>query len=101
MLNPHVFKPAFLLSLITILIGALLKILHLPGGQLFILVGILLTLMWMVSGLYEIYGSNRITIYEKIMWTIGFISLSTVAGLLYFFIGRPRILRAYKILSIN
>lgn len=92
------FKPAFLLSLLAMLTGTLLKMMHLPGGQYFFIVSLVLTVAWGIIGLYEIYSSNRITTSEKIMWTIGFILLSTISGLLYFFVGRPRIQRDYKIL---
>ena len=99
MTKSNLFKPTFLLSLLIGLIGAALKIMHLPGGQIFITISVALTVVYVVCGLYEIYGSNRITMNEKVMWTIGFILLSTITGLLYFFIGRPRILREYKILN--
>ena len=93
------FKPTFLLSLLAMLTAAFLKIMHLPGGKIFIVISVLLTAVWVVSALYEIYGSKRITMQEKIMWTIGFLLLSILTGLLYFFIGRPRVLRDYKILK--
>ena len=99
MTKSNLFKPAFLLSLLIGLIGAALKIMHLPGGQIFIVISVVFTVVYVICGLYEIYGSNRITMNEKVMWTIGFILLSTITGLLYFFIGRPRILREYKILN--
>ena len=99
MTKSNLFKPTFLLSLLIGLIGAALKIMHLPGGQIFITISVALTVVYVVCGLYEIYSSNRITMTEKIMWTTGFIVLSTLTGLLYFFVGRPRILRDYKILN--
>ncbi len=92
------FRPAFLLSLLVMLIGTVLKMMDLPGIQFFFIASLVLTVVWGISALYEIYGSDRITISEKIMWTIGFILLSTISGLLYFFVGRPRITRDYKIL---
>ena len=98
MAKTTLFKPALFMSLITGLIGAFLKILHLPMAQLFITLSLLATLVYIICGFYEIYGSDRIKATEKIMWTTGFIVLSIVTGLLYLFMGRPRILRNYKIL---
>jgi tellurite resistance protein TehA-like permease len=95
----NLFKPTFLISLLVGFIGAFLKIMHLPGGQIFIVISVILTVVYVISAFYEIYGSRRITMNEKVMWTIGFILLSTITGLLYFFMGRPRILRDYKILN--
>lgn len=75
------------------LIGAFLKMMHLPGGEPFIITSLVLTAVWIVSGLSEIYSSNQITYNEKVLWTLGFILLSSITGFLYFFIGRPRVLR--------
>ena len=99
MTKSNLFRPIFLLSILIGLVGAFFKILHLPGGHIFIVITVILTAIYVILGLYEIYGSNRIAMHEKVMWTIGFIFLSTVTGLLYLFIGRPRILRDYKILN--
>jgi hypothetical protein len=48
--------------------------------------------------LKEIYSSNRVNLIEKIMWTISFIGLSWIAGLIYLLLARKRMLRKYKIL---
>ncbi|TZF86428.1 hypothetical protein FW774_05125 (plasmid) [Pedobacter sp. BS3] len=98
MTKTTLFKSALFTSLIIGLVGGLLKILHLPMAQLFLIVSLLATLVYIICGLYEIYGSKRIKAVEKLMWTIGFIVLCSITGLLYLFMGRPRILRQYKIL---
>ncbi|HXH99115.1 MAG TPA: hypothetical protein VNI52_02515 [Sphingobacteriaceae bacterium] len=99
MKKSSLFKPAFLLSLLVGIIGSFFKIMHLPGLIGFIIIGVVLTLVYIVSGLYEVYGSGKISKNEKVMWTIGFILFSFITGLLYLFMGRPRILREYKILN--
>ena len=93
------YKIALLLSIAVGLTRLLLKIMHISAGQIFIPLGLLFTLVYVIIALYEIYGSNRITVNEKIMWTAGFIILSAITGLLYLFMGRPRILREFKILD--
>ena len=92
-----IFKPTFLLSLLVQLTMLILKITHQRGVHTLIILSFILTIIWIISALYEIYGSNNVTIKEKIMLTIAFLLLSTFTGLLYFFIGRPRLLHTYKI----
>jgi len=93
------YKIALLLSIVTVLTGLVLKILHISAGQILIPIGLFFTLVYAIIALYEIYKSDRITLDEKIMWTAGFIIVSSVAGLLYLIMGRPRILREFKILN--
>lgn len=92
------FKPVFLLSLIFLLAQYLLKYVNLPGRNLVLLFYLVLTLMWIIFALKEIYRSNRISSKEKIMWTISFIGVNWIAGLCYLVFTRPRIFREYKIL---
>jgi multisubunit Na+/H+ antiporter MnhB subunit len=99
MKKSNLFTKAFLSSLLTVLIGTILKILHFPGGQFFLILTFVLTIIYIITALSEIYGSERISTNEKIMWTVSFILFCTIAGLLYFFVGRPRIKREYKILN--
>jgi predicted ferric reductase len=54
--------------------------------------------IYIVLALKEIYNSNRVNLIEKIMWTISFIGLGWIAGLIYLLFTRKRILRKYKIL---
>ncbi len=92
------FIVAFVISQLTMLIGLVLKIRHLPGADFFLILTFILTLVYIVNALSEIYGSDRIKTNEKIMWTITFIGFNTLAGILYFFILRPRMIREFKIL---
>lgn len=94
----NLFNTAFLGSLLTGVIGTILKIMHLPGGYFFLILTIILTVSFAIIALYEIYNSNSITVNEKIMWTVGFVLFSTLSGFLYFIFGRPRITRSYKVL---
>lgn len=93
------YKIAFFLSIVTGITGLAAKIMHIPLGQILILLGLGFTMVYVIIALYEIYKSDRITPDEKIMWTAGFILISTVTGLLYLIMGRPRILREFKIIN--
>ena len=95
----NVFTWAFSISFVTVVIGTVLKILHLSGAHLFMFLTIMLTVVYAISALSEIYRSDRITKNEKIMCTVGFIFFSTIAGILYYFIARPRMTREFKILN--
>jgi len=93
------FKPVFLLSLIFLVAQYIVKYGNLPGRNLVLLFYIMLTLMWIIFALKEIYRSNRISSMEKIMWTISFIGVNWIAGLCYLIFTRPRIFKEYKILN--
>lgn len=86
-----IVKTSFLLSFITTLVGAYLKITHFKGAETLLIIGIIITLIFIVSAIYEVRTSNRIDSTEKTMWTIAFIFMSGLTGLVYFFIGRKRI----------
>lgn len=92
------FKPVFLLSLIFLFAQYIVKYGNLPGRNIILLFYLVLTLIWIIFALKEIYRSNRISSNEKIMWTIGFIVVSWIAGLCYLVFTRPRIFKEYKIL---
>ncbi len=85
---------SFFISLATSLVGALMKILHLPGADQLLIAGIVSNGVFVVTSLYEIWNSYRINKNEKIMWTIAFIFmgiLGVIAGIVYLFIGRKRV----------
>lgn len=95
----NLYKIAFLLSISVGLTGLFLKIMHSSAVQILIPLGLFFTLVYAIIALYEIYKSDRIALDEKIMWTAGFIVIGSIAGLLYLFMGRQRILREFKILN--
>jgi len=84
-------KWSFIVSFIITLIGAYLKITHSEGAETLLIIGITATLVFIVSAIYEVRTSHQIDNSEKTMWTIAFIFMSGIAGLIYFFIGRKRI----------
>lgn len=92
------FKTAFLLSLTLLFAQIIMGFMNLPGRNLLIIVILPLTLTYIIMALKEIYPSNRINMFEKIMWTISLIVLNYIAGLMYLLFARKRILREYKIL---
>jgi len=86
-----IVKTSFIISFIITLIGAYLKITHSEGAETLLIIGIIATLVFIVTAIYEVRTSKRIDNTEKTMWTHAFIFFSGIAGLIYFFIGRKRI----------
>lgn len=89
-----VVKWSFVISLVFELVGALMKIMHLPGSDALLIIGMAANGVFIVSALSEVWGSVRINTNEKVMWTIAFIFmgfLGALAGILYVLIGRKRV----------
>ena len=86
-----IVKASFWLSIANTLLGAYLKITHHSNAELFLITGIVLTMLFIVSAIIEVRSSTRIGFNEKTMWTIAFLFLSGIAGLVYMFLGRKRI----------
>lgn len=92
MKKDQLLKISFLISVVGILIGAALKIMHSPTAELLLQIAISFYLLFAALVLFEIYKSNRIEKIEKIMWTIGLLFLGSIAGILYLVAGRKRII---------
>jgi hypothetical protein len=86
-----IVKTSFIVSILLSLIGAYFKITHLEGADTLLTFGIISTSIFIVSSIYEVRTSNKIPVSEKNMWTVAFIFLSGLAGLIYFFMARRRI----------
>ena len=89
-----VVKWSFVISLVFEFVGALMKIMHLPGADELLIIGMAANGVFIVSALSEVWGSVRINTNEKVMWTIAFIFmgfLGALAGILYVVMGRKRI----------
>ncbi|MBP6557716.1 MAG: hypothetical protein KAX93_00420 [Flavobacterium sp.] len=84
---------SFILSFIVTIIGALFKIMHWPGASMLLIIGLLSLAVFVITALYEVHNSKTINSSEKLMWTIGFLFLGSIAGLVYVLIGRKRVIR--------
>lgn len=76
------------------LVGAFMKILHLPGADQLLIIGMVSNGVFVVSALSEVWRSVRIDKNEKIMWTIAFVFmefLGAIAGIVYLLMGRKRV----------
>jgi fluoride ion exporter CrcB/FEX len=57
------------------------------------IIGLIASLTFMIIAIYEVSNSTRIEKSEKIMWIVCIILLSNIAGILYIFSGRKRIIQ--------
>ena len=87
----RILNISFFISVIGISIGAVLKIMHSPFGNLLLEISFAFYLVFAVLALYEVFQSNKIETVEKIMWTIGILFLGSIIGILYLLFGRKRI----------
>jgi NADH:ubiquinone oxidoreductase subunit 2 (subunit N) len=87
----NLFKKAFVISLLFTITGAMMKISHWEYSSIFLIIGILSTILYVVVGIYEVNNSNRISSSEKGLWTIGFIAFSFFVGLFYLVSGRKNV----------
>ena len=90
-----ILKYSFILSLLIVLTGSVLKIMHWPAGTPLLMIGLVFTFIYIVTALFEIFNSRRINSSEKLMWLVGFLFFNLLTGILYIFSARKRIVAAY------
>lgn len=83
---------SFILGLLIVIFGSLLKIMHWPYATEMMIIGLLSQLVFIILSLIEISKSDKIDGTEKFMWFIGFIFIGTIAGLVYILSARKRII---------
>lgn len=92
MINKAQFLSAtYLFNVALVVLGALFKVMHYPNGDLMLTVGVLAMFAYVAVILPEILRSTRIDTAEKLMWITGLLCLTVVAGYLYIFKARKRI----------
>jgi len=80
------YKTSLMISIAITIIGAMFKIMHWPGASLLLSLGLLLSLIYIVIALIEIYKTESKSLVEKVVWLIGFIVFSWIVGLIYYFV---------------
>ena len=96
MKRDSVIKISFLISVVGILIGSVLKIMHSSFAEFLLPISIVFYIVFAVLALYEIYRSPNIETTEKIMWTIGLLFLGSIVGIVYLVAGRKRIINTNR-----
>lgn len=86
-----IVKSSFIASILITLFASYLKIIHAANAEYWMIAGVFAVLVFIVSAIYEVRTSTRIHNSEKNMWTFAFIFFSGLAGIIYFLMGRRRI----------
>jgi hypothetical protein len=87
-----IIRLSFILASFTILIGAWFKILHYPYANVLLVMGLVAIILSTVLSLHEIHTSQKVNTTEKIVWTLGFLFMNWVTGLIYIIAGRKSVL---------
>lgn len=74
---------SFIISFVITIPGALFKIMHWPFANIFLMIGVLSLVVFIIGSIYEISNSKKLEGTEKFMWIMGFIFFGMFTGLLY------------------
>ena len=96
----QILRVSFLIWFICLIAGAVLKIMHHPYGEILLPIAVISYIIFACLVIYKVVKSRNIERIEKSMWIIGMIFFGTIAGTLYFLIGRKRIVNEEEISSI-
>ena len=77
------YKTSLIFTAIISLVGVLFKLQHYPYGNFLLGMSTFTSLGFIIPGLLDVFPNRRFKTHEKLMWTIGFVFLSWVAGILY------------------
>lgn len=86
-----ILRSSLFISIGIAILAAWYKLMHKPGADSLMLVSIIAGVVFMIIGIMEVSRSEKINRSEKIMWVFGFIFLTTIAGLIYVFNARKRV----------
>jgi hypothetical protein len=92
----RLMRISFGIGIVFIIVGAWFKLLHYQNADIFLTIGIIASIIFLVIVLYEIHSSKKVRGPEKIMWTVGFIFINTITGLMHFLIGRQKIIKKHN-----
>jgi hypothetical protein len=92
MSRENFYNICFIGGIVLTPIGAIFKIMHLSYLESVLVLGVILSVVYILLSIIEIIKSNRISNNEKTMWVICLIFLNGITGVLYYFMGRKRII---------
>jgi hypothetical protein len=78
-----VYAKAFIIAIIFSITGAFLKINHIEYSSIFLTIGVVSNLLYIIVGINEVNSSTRIQNSEKVLWTIGFLVFNFFVGIYY------------------
>ena len=90
-MNNNKVKYSYLAGFALSIIGALMKIEHVNFSEIFLSLGILSLLLFIIMAVMEVNRSRKISDSEKFMWGVGLVFFGGLTGLVYVFSARKRI----------
>ena len=78
------YKASLTITILLTILGTYFKVAHYPFGNLLISASLIASIGFVIPGLLDVVQNKKCKLVEKIMWTVGLIFLSWVAGLLYY-----------------
>jgi len=84
-------KTSFIVSAFGTFIAAMLFVWYGSAIEPLFIVAIIASIIFIVTAIYEVNSSNRISSKEKTLWTIGFLLANTIVGIIYLISGRKRV----------
>lgn len=91
MKNSQFLPATYLLNLSLVCILVAFKLNHIGNTENLFLAGMVTQILYAIPCLFEIGRSVRIPRHEKITWIIGMLCITVVAGAIYIFSARKRI----------
>lgn len=89
-----ILKINFFAGFFITMIGAYHRITHTAGADMWLITGLILSVIFIIQAIAEINSSKRINNLEKILWTIGLVFFNTVTGLIYLLVSRKKIVES-------
>ena len=84
-------KTSFIVAMLLVLTGELLQVQHYQNASTLLFSGLAFQLIFTVLVVHEVNTSRKIDSADKTFWTMGFILVSGVAGLVYLLKARKNI----------
>lgn len=86
-----ILKSSLFVAIGIAIFASWLKIVHRPGADSLMMLSFLAGAVFIITAIREVAGSQKIDRLEKMMWIVGFLFLTGIAGLVYVFSGRKRV----------
>lgn len=91
MLKEKILRTSLFISIGIAILATWFKLMHEPGSDSFLLISMVAASVFIITAILEVSQSEKIDRSEKIMWIVGFLFLTGIAGLVYIFSGRKRV----------
>ncbi len=81
----QLYKFSLIAGIVLVILGAFYKTQHHTGASEFLITGMLISLVYVIIGLSEISRDEKKTLFAKLLWLLGFILFTAIAGIVYYY----------------